>query len=281
MAKSVKSAEIDVVSLKQGEMTCWLLGLSPFYCNRVAEKAKRELLFPRGRMTAGQKASSMKHDPIAEYRASPYLRRGDGETRIMMAATAIKKAVAQCAIDMPTSVARTQINRLVYVVDEFIPIFGIPRLAMDVVRMADIGRTPDIRTRARIERWATRITLRFIEPMLSETKVATLLAGSGLICGIGDWRQERGSASNGLYQMVSDDDPLLMAVIAEGGMVSQDDALLNPICANSESEDLLQWFTEERERRGRGEKPIPEDEEDDTIEVPPLGNGEDRTEVVV
>lgn len=280
MAKTSKTTEIDVVSLKQGEMTVWLLGLAPFYCNRVAEKAKRELLLPRGRMTSGQKSANLKHDPIAEFRASPYLRRDDGPTRILMAATAFKKAIAQAAIDMPTAVAKAQIQRLLYVCEEYVPIWGIPRLAMNVVRMADIGKTPDVRTRARIERWATRLTLRYVEPMLTEAKVATLLAAAGMICGVGDWRQEKGSASNGLFTMVADNDPALLRVIEEGGLLAQDEALANPVCADSESEELLEWYTSEILRRGHGEKQAEPDEEDDAA-APILGNGEDHTAAVI
>src|SRR5215469_8361388 len=112
-----ESSDIEVTKLEQGEVTFWLLGTTPFYCNRVAEKAKRELLLPRtGRLTAAQKEQNLKHDPDAEFRDSPYLRRPDdaGPTRVMMKATAIKGAIGQAAIDMPTAVARAQIDRLTY-----------------------------------------------------------------------------------------------------------------------------------------------------------------------
>lgn len=254
MAKTTtktKTDEIEVQSLQQGEVTFCILGMSPFYCNRVAEKAKRELLMPRGRLTTAQKANSLKHDPLAEYRNSPYLRREDGPTRIVMKATAFKGAIAQAAIDMPTAVSKSQINRLAYVVDEYVPIWGVPRLDMDIVRSADMARTPDIRTRARIERWASRVRIRYVMPMLSERSVATLLSASGIICGIGDFRQEKGKGSNGLYAIVPDDDPDYLRVLAEGGAAAQERALADPECSNAETEDLLQWFNEEVERRSR------------------------------
>jgi hypothetical protein len=261
MAKTTKSVEIDVIELKRGRVDAWILGETPFYCNRVAEKAKRELLLPRGRLTTAQRATHLKHDPIAEFRSSPYMSRDDnGATRIMMAAAAPKKAMAQAAIDMPTGVARTQINRLCYVPAMFIPIWGVPRLAMDIVRQADIARTPDVRTRARIDRWASCITIMFAEPMLNATKVSTLLAASGMLCGIGDWRQEKGGGSNGLFRLVAEDDPALLEIIANGGREQQDEAFANPICADPEAEDLLTWFMAELERRG---KSAPSDTPDD------------------
>jgi hypothetical protein len=252
MAKTqTKTSEIEVTTLQQGEVTFYVLGMSPFYCNRVAEKAKRELLMPRGRMTAGQKANNLKHDPPTEFRNSPYLRKDDGPTRIMMKATAFKGAIAQAAIDMPTAVSRAQINRLAYVVDEFVPIWGIPRLDMDIVRSADIARTPDIRTRARIDHWASRVRIRYVMPMLNENSVATLLAASGIICGVGDFRQEKGKGSNGLYEIVAENDPRLLKIIKDGGMEAQDAALADPECSNAETEDLLEWFNNELAHRSK------------------------------
>lgn len=255
MAKTTtktSNAEIEVQTLQQGEVTFCILGASPFYSNRVAEKAKRELLMPRGRLTMAQKANNLKHNPLEEYRNSPYLRRGDGQTRIQMLATAFKAAVAQAAIDMPTAVSKSQINRLAYVVNEFVPIWGIPRLDMAIVRSADMNRTPDIRTRAKIDEWASLVTIRYVMPMLSERSVATLLSASGIICGIGDFRQEKGKGNNGLFEIVPKDDPRYLRIIAEGGMAAQDKALAEPECSNSETEDLLAWFSEEVAKR---EKP--------------------------
>lgn len=249
-AKTTKSAEIEIVELKQEEVTFCILGLTPFYCNRVAEKAKRELLMPRGRLTTAQKASNLKHDPATEFRNSPYLRRGDGPTRIMMLATAFKGAIGQTAIDMPTAVAKAQIDRLTYVVDEYVPIWGIPELNMAVVRSADMAKTPDIRTRARLREWASMVTIRYTLPMLNDQKIGTLLSAAGMICGIGDFRQQKGKGNNGLFAIVPNDDPRFLRIVAEGGMVAQDEALKSPVCSDPETEDLLAWFYEEIERRG-------------------------------
>jgi hypothetical protein len=264
MAKSTtKTTEIEVVTLLQEEVTFCIRSVTPFFCNRVAEKAKRELLLPRGRLTAAQKAGNLKHDPLSEFRNSPYLRKGDGPTRIMMRATAFKGAIAQAAIDMPTAVAKTQINRLTFVVGEMVPIWGIPRLNMDIVRSADMARTPDVRTRAKIDEWASRVTIRYTLPMLNSTAVSTLLAASGMIIGIGDFRQEKGKGSNGLYEIVPEDDSNFRRICAEGGMAQQDTALAEPECSDSETEDLLAWYEEEVQRRTN--TPANTDEEVDEV----------------
>jgi hypothetical protein len=286
MAKTTdksRSVEIEVSDLQQEEVTFCILGETPFYCNRVTEKAKRELLFPRGRLTTAQKSNHLKHDPLEEYRNSPYCRKGDGPTRIMMMATAFKGAIGQAAIDMPTAVARAQIDRLVYVVDEFVPIFGVPMLDMAVVRSADMARTPDIRTRARINKWASVVTIRYTLPMVTEKVVSKLLVAAGIMCGIGDFRQQKGKGNNGLYRVVNRDDPEFLALIANGGTAAQDKALDDPEFSNSETEDLFLWFQKERETRRQEPKPTrgrkPKEIEDAWI-AGGVANGEDHSEAV-
>jgi len=273
-AKKKEAPEIDVITLKQGHLDAWLISDAPFYCNRMADKAMRELLYPSGRMTQAQKATKLKHAPIAEYRSSPYINRGAGPTRIQMVGAAPKKAMATAALDMPTGVARTQINRLVSVPVDYIPIYGVPKLAMDVVRMANAARTPDIRTRARIDRWATCVPIRYVTPLLNDSKVATLLAASGLLCGIGDWRQEKGGGSYGLYHMTHEDDPELQEIIRTGGREAQDEALKNPVCANDQSEELLAWYLAELQRRGLS----PDDQQTEEVEVDLYDEGPDAVE---
>jgi hypothetical protein len=248
--KKERAVEIEVVEIEQTEADFFLIGSSPFICNRVAEKAKRELLFPRGTLTKAQKAAQLKHDPPQEFRDSAYTRRtNSGPTRVLMKATAIKGAVSQSAIDMPTDIARAQIDRLVYVVDEMIDIWGIPLLNMDVVRNSDIARTPDIRTRAKIFPWASRITLRFAVPMLSLQSISTLLRASGKICGIGDFRQQKGKGSNGLYEVFHEPTSEWEAIVRSGGLIEQDEAFKNIVCSDPDSEDLLEWWQSEVKRR--------------------------------
>jgi hypothetical protein len=268
MAKTVqpKVLEIDVITLRRGQSTFWLVGETPFYCNRMAAKAKRELLMPRGRLTTMQRATKLKHAPFAEYRDSPYLRRAGeaAETKFMMVGSAPKKAVAVAALRMPSGVSKAEINALVSVPDEYCPLWGIPRLDMSVVRMAGISRTPDIRTRAKIDRWAMRVPFRWTEPMLNEVKVTQLVLGGGLVSGLGDWRIEKGGSAGG-YRVVEDpaNDHELRDIIESSGFVAQEEALANPVCSNSETEELLAWYLDELGRRGIK----PEDEQPEDIEV--------------
>ncbi len=71
MAKEVKKLEIDdVLKVSRGNLQCYILGTTPLICNRMSEKAKHDLLLGGRRKTAIEKATTLKHDPHAEYRAS-------------------------------------------------------------------------------------------------------------------------------------------------------------------------------------------------------------------
>jgi hypothetical protein len=260
--KTTPPVEIDVIDLKRGDAVMWLLGETPFYCNRMAAKAKQSLLFPAPPLTKTQRATKLKHAPYAEFRDSPYARKAPGPTKLLMRGSAPKMAIAGAALRMPTSVNKTEIKQLVSCPEEYVPLWGIPTLDMSVVRMAGISRTPDIRTRARLDRWAMRVPIRWTEPMLNEKKVGQLAHSAGFICGLGDWRIEKGGP-NGGFRIVPNDDPELREVIESGGYLAQEEALKSPDCSNDETQELLEWYLDELARRGIN----PEDEKPEEIEV--------------
>jgi hypothetical protein len=249
-SKTSASAELVISELEFGEAQFHILGRSPFVFNRMSEKARMQLLLPRpGRMGAAEKASNIKHDPLQEYRDSVYrYRTDDHPTRLKFPSNALKKAAASAALDIPGA-AKTEIGRLLTAQWGDVEIFGRPQLYMAVVRMAGIQKTPDIRTRALLPKWATTITLRYMRPKLNFQSVANLLAAAGMIVGVGDGRQEKGTFSFGQFEIVTEDDPEYLAVLREGREI-QDEALANPDFYDDETEDMYRWYYEERKRRG-------------------------------
>jgi hypothetical protein len=244
-----KNEEITVVPLEYNDVVYHILGTSPFIFNAVPQKTWRELLFPRGPMTRGTKASSLKHDPVQEFRDSTYQDPlDDGPTRLIFPAGAFKKAIASAALDMKSNSNKAQLGRLASVPEQWAPFWGTPRLFMAVVRNKDQNRTPDIRTRARLEQWATKVTVRYVTPVLNHDTISTLFAAAGIIIGVGDGRQEKGTFSFGGFEIVAPDDPRYLAVLKEGRVV-QDAALANPECADANSAEMLEWFAEEFARR--------------------------------
>jgi hypothetical protein len=248
---------IDSLTINRGEVTLCLLGSSPLCFNRVAEKAKRELLLPRARrMTVAEKAQNLKHDPFAEYRNSVY-RRGEyetGPTRLQFPAVAFKAAAAQAALDIP-GVAKTQMERLTWVQGDRVDIFGVPTLWMEVVRSADQNRTPDIRTRAVLPQWATMLSIAYVQPMLTGNTVAKMVSAAGLIAGVGDYRQGKGRGNFGQFVVVDHDDEQWRELVETGGIAAQDAALIEPTFFNAESEELLLWYNQEVKRRS--DEPAP------------------------
>jgi hypothetical protein len=112
-----------------------------------------------------------------------------------------------------------------------------------------MNHTPDIRTRAILPRWACAVRINFIKPQLNERNLVELLAGAGLLCGIGDWRQEKGSGSYGQFRIADPDDEELAEIMQTGGREAQDAALTKPQCYDDETLKMLSWATEEIARR--------------------------------
>ena len=153
------------------------------------------------------------------------------------------------ALRLP-GVARTEVDQLVFVEGYTVSVFGAPQLKMDMVRMADRARTPDIRTRAAIPRWACKISIRHTLPLLNAQSAANLLAGGGMLAGVGDFRQEKGKGNFGLFELVDANDTAWHQIAAQG-RAAQAAAMEDPDPFDEETEELLAWFEEETKKRGR------------------------------
>lgn len=244
-----QGVEIEVLELGRGEVNVFVVGTTPLICNRVSEKAQRELLFPKGKKTAADKAQSLKHEPLSEFLASPYIIPDkSAPTLIAGLATWFKKGMMTAALDLPGT-KKAQIGRLVQVLGERVPLYGVPKLLMSITRGADIARTPDVRTRAIIPEWAVPLTIQFASPQLREKSVLNLLAAAGVFAGAGDYRREKGAGNYGGYRLATAEDPELQKIMAQGRK-QQVLAMNNPLCYDDETEKLLTWYTAELGARG-------------------------------
>ncbi len=237
-----RAAEIFIRPVETRTMDFVLVGTSPIILNRMSEKARHELLMPTGRKTSAEKQANLKHDPIAEFQASPYILTDESApSYLAVMASAVKGAMMTAALDLPGA-KKAQIGRLVYVQGEYAPVFGVPKLHMSIVRSADMNRTPDVRTRSIISQWAVLISVRFVVPMLNDQSIANLIAAGGVTAGIGDWRPEKGKGSHGQFRVANTDDEEYLAIRASGSRAAQHQAMENPIPYDSETEYLLEWF---------------------------------------
>jgi len=245
-----KETEISVMEVTRGRIEFLILGNSPLICNAMSAKARQQLLLPPPRKNAAEKASTLKHNPIQEFRSSMYYARSpESPTRVVAKATAFKGALMSAALDLPGT-SKAQIGRLAYVENDEIPIYGIPELMMSVTRSADMNKTPDVRTRAIMPEWAAFVTVQFTKPILKEQAIVNLMAAAGITQGIGDWRVQKGSGNYGQFELVGSDNETFKRIVAACGKDAQDKAIAEPICYDSETEELLDWFNDEVKRRG-------------------------------
>lgn len=250
MAKKNDDVAIDVIEMSLGVARVRLKGLHPLICNRMSQKVKETLLLPPRRKGAAERASSLKHEPLREFRASPYTNDDPkAPTLIEVPAVAFKRAVMGAAVDVPGA-AKAQIGRLLWVSSERVSIYGVPQIFMSVVRSSDIKRTPDVRTRAILREWCAVIELRFSVPILNQKTVMNLLAQGGLSQGIGDWRAEKGSGSYGQFAISNSDDVDFDRIVDAGGRAQQIAAMANPTPYDDETRELMSWFDAEVDRRG-------------------------------
>lgn len=243
--------EIVIHPVQEGHAEYYILGTSPLILNRMSQKAWHELLAPKGRKTAADKTANLKHDPIAEFRDSPYrIPEIKEPTLLAVMPSSFKKSMAIAALDTPGA-KKAQIDRLVKMMEpELLPIWGVPRIFMAVTRSADQNKTPDIRTRALLPEWAAKVVVRFNATVLRTQSITNLLAAAGMWSGIGDWRQEKGSGSYGSFIIVSKDDPDFKRITTTQGRKAQQEALEHPMAYNDETAEMLAWFDVEVKRRG-------------------------------
>ena len=252
MAKETnREAMIEIEALRTGRISPWLVGITPLILNSMSAKTLQTLLMPR-KKTAADKAQNLKHEPLDEYRSAPYKRTGTGPTRIVFPAAAFKGAMCNAALEIPGA-KKSQIGRLVWVEGDYLDVYGVPELLMSVVRSADMNKTPDVRTRAIIRKWAIRVPITFVQPTLNATSIIQLLSTAGLVIGVGDFRQEKGKGNYGQFQVCNEGGEY-EAIVKSGGMKAQDAALETPKTYDEESRQLLEWFLAEKTKRGHTTK---------------------------
>lgn len=247
--KKAEAGTLHIDALKQGRVTLRMIGTTPLYFNAMSAKAKRTLLIGGGKKTAAEK-KELKHDPEQEYRDSIY-RQAAGETLLCFPAPGVKGAMATAALETP-GVTKSSVQRLIFLPQQRINVWGKPYLKMDVVRSADMNKTPDVRTRAFLPRWCAEVDIAYVSPTLSAHAVVSLLQNAGVIVGIGDFRQEKGRGSYGTFAVAGTDmgdwKAIWDEVAAEGREVQQA-AIDSPEMADEDTADLMAMLLEERDRR--------------------------------
>lgn len=247
---STNETSIDIMRLTTETARFCILGSRPMILHRMSQKVLHELLMPKGKKTAVEKASSLKHDPYQEFQDSAYLNHDDkGKTYLEQLSSCFRAAIAGAALDLPGA-KRTEIARRIWISDDRVSIYGIPKIFLAVTRSSDMNRTPDVRTRCIVPEWAAIVEVTYTTPALRHQGVANLLATAGLTQGIGDWRPQKGKGSYGQFEIVSEDDPRFVHIVKNYGRKAQLAAMKNPEPYDTESAELLEWYGPEAKRRG-------------------------------
>lgn len=248
MAKTTEETTITVNPLQRASVKLRIIGTMPLFQNRMANKAKQQLLVG-GRKKGTADRAAIKHDPLQEYRNSAEIL-PSGPTALGLRVIAVKSAMATAALETP-GLSKTSAQRLLFLPGEFALLYGTPQLRMDVVRSADIAKTPDIRTRCYLPKWGAEVEITYIIPQLSVQSVVALLCNAGVLVGVGDYRQEKGKGSFGSFRVLGEGekDDEWNDLIKNHGRKAQSAALANPEYADRDTEDLMEFYGSEVKRR--------------------------------
>lgn len=246
---------IEVKALRRGAIRLRIIGVTPLFQNRMPEKVKQILMLGGQRKTAAER-KEIKHHPFDEFRSSAEIVK-DGPTALGLRTIAIKSAMCSAAIETE-GVTKASVQRLMYLPGECAALYGTPQLRLDVVRCANIDRTPDVRSRAFLPVWGAEVDITYVMPQLNPTSVISLLCNAGILIGVGDYRQEKGKGNFGLFRVIGEgeqDDEWDM-LVRYHGRKAQLAALESPEFANEETAELMALYSDEVSRRDSGSKNI-------------------------
>ena len=150
-------------------------------------------------------------------------------------------------------ITKTSVQRLIFLPQTHVQIWGTPQLKIDMVRSADMNKTPDMRTRAYLPRWCAEVDIAYVQPTLDAHSIVSLLTNAGSIVGIGDFRQEKGRGSFGTFSVHTEQSMGSFQgdwdeLMKEARDVQQA-ALDNPEYADDQTAELMAFLAEERSRR--------------------------------
>ena len=256
VSKKTTTESINIPVLKQGLIKLRLMGQTPMYMHSMSSKTKRDLLIGAGRKTAAEK-KEIKHNPEQEF-VDSLTTQPKGKTLLCFPAAGVKGAMATAALET-AGVNKTSVNRLIFLPQTNVNIWGKPYLKIDMVRSADMNKTPDMRTRAYLPDWCAEIEIRFVTPTFSNASISALVANAGQLIGLGDFRQEKGRGSFGTFTIagasaggefsMDEEHQESWDILMQEGREVQEAARDNPEYADQETAELMEFLQEERLRR--------------------------------
>jgi hypothetical protein len=250
---------VNIQPLHTSTVHCRIIGTEPLYQNRMSAKAKQGFLVGTKKKTKAER-TVIKHDPVQEYRDAiePFGLRSvpgsvnlhDAPTAVGLRTVSVKSSMCQAAIET-AGMTKAGSQRLLYIAGEKISLYGTPKLRLDIVRSADMARTPDLRSRPIFGKWGAEVSIRFVCPQLSAQGVITLLQNAGMLIGLGDNRQEKGKGAYGSFRVLgtNENDDEWNDLVQSHGREAQLAAIEAPEYWDDETAELMDFYFGEVQRR--------------------------------
>jgi hypothetical protein len=194
---------VTLQKIKFQPFKLWLVGDMPLITHAWSEKAKREML---SKQVKSVKQGREAKDPQANFLSSLY-EMGDGGYGFPV--TGIKKCLLSAA-HKDKGIPQSTVMRALWLNGEMtrtrpalagaicdLPLIRIwgtePEMREDMVKIGKgLNKTADLSYRGQFTTWAFRVTGRYNPFELTPEILAFLAHNSGLSCGIGEWRNEKG-----------------------------------------------------------------------------------------
>lgn len=182
-----------------------IVGTSPLIVSNFSEKSKRQMLEAQ----QGVRKIKEHRNPEAEYEAAFYRIAREGEPDTYgFPAVGFKAATIGAARFYGKAIRMTEIRQFLFFKGIFtkadpqqlVEIHGEPEMREDVVRLAGVSRSADLRYRPVFNEWDAMLEVQYVKSSLSKESVLSLIEAGGLGCGVGEWRPER-NGQFGTYQI--------------------------------------------------------------------------------
>lgn len=209
--------QIIIRALPMKRVQVPIIGTSELVVSAWSEKAMRQMLDKQVNIAKGPKKQREARDPFGEYLNSLYHLDDTGRA-FGFPAAGVKNAMVSAAGRFASGVKMTELRGLVFVKGEpdprggpeLIRIHGVPRMRMDTVRLAGVGRPADLRFRSGFVEWAAVLDIEYNADLTDAASVFNLVSLAGQTIGICEWRPER-NGSFGCFRVAGDEDAKTIA----------------------------------------------------------------------
>lgn len=200
-----KSMKLELPPLKLAHAELSIIGDTPLIVHAWSQKAKEQMLLQQMKLPRTREPK----DPVDSFLRSMY--RTD-QNHYGIPAVGVKNAMVTACTSVQ-GITKTAARQTFIIVGErgktkaaFADLFSPqdlvrilspnpPTLREDMVRLAGIGNTADLRYRAEYWPWGAKLMIRYNQNVLSIDQLANLLNTAGFGVGLCEWRPERDGQS--------------------------------------------------------------------------------------